>query len=136
MSWSAWTENGFGFPLLNDHNEKKIKEFLIKRLDLEDDRVQKVIEAEDPWEYHELFDQPLSWTIAKMIQEETGCKLITGYDSCGDTDQEEYIGICQEYPWNIETKMTKEEAISMLSKYAKELGVDARPEYFTAEYCG
>ena len=135
MSWSAWTENGFGFPLLNDHNEKKIKEFLIKRLDPKDDRIQEIIEAEDPWEYHEMFDQPLSWTIASMIREETGCKFVTGYDSCGDTDQEEYIGICQVYPWDIETKMTEKEAVSMLSKYAEELGIDTCPEYFVAEYC-
>ena len=136
MSWSAWTENGFGFPLLNDHNEKKIKEFLIKRLDPKDDRVQEIIESKDPLEYDEMFAQPLSWTIASMIREETGCKLVTGYQSCGETDQEEYIGICPDYPWFIETKITKEEATSMLSKYAEELGVDARPEYFVAEYCG
>ena len=139
MSWRSWTDYGYGIPLQNDRNFETIKEFIIKRLSQEDDRIPELKDAEDEYDIYDLFDQPLAHLIASMIRQETGYNTFKGFDSCGDTDQVAYIGFGECLPWEIGEKdkeLTRYIAWDLLSKYSKELGINELPGDFIAYYCG
>ena len=144
MSMRSWSEEGFGFPLFNGKNERKVYHFLCDHGLFDGDQEEFLEAIEDPdgdmndvfWEF---IGEPASWRIGSEISRLEGLTVVRGYNSCSDTDQEEMIGIEPAYPWEMNEKdlaLTKEKAVSILKKYALVLGIDAEPDYFDAEYYG
>ena len=132
MSWSAWSDNGFGYELFNDHNMKKVFKFIADSTDYKE-----VENCEDPFDAEQIMDQCCAYTVADIINNEENCDLFCGYISCGDTNQEECIGVFPRYPWEKPKKdLSKEEIVKILEKYAKLLDIDECPDYFEAYYCG
>jgi hypothetical protein len=88
------------------------------------------------WEY---IGGPAAWSVGSIINQLEGTTVFRGYASCGDTDQEEMIGIEPTYPWLMNEKdrmLTKEKVTAILEKYAAILGVTQNPDDFEASYCG
>lgn len=144
MSMKSWTEEGFGMLLFTEHNEDKVYEFLKKYnpelLPTEDELHEALDDGEEIgdilWEF---IGEPASWHVANIINELEGTTIFNGYNSCGDTDQEEMIGVEPGYPWtmnDVDRSLTKAKAMEILNKYARILGIQEMPEYFTAEYFG
>ncbi len=134
MSRKSWTEEGYGFAL--NGNTAKIAEFLIANGDYDEDTQEEMRECEDFIELEEYIEDPIPWAIANIINKIEGAELVKGYRSCGDTNQEEMLGIEPLYPWQMEKPLTKDEADALLKKYAGLLGITQEPDYFTAEYFG
>lgn len=140
MSWHQWTDQGYGFPLWNTDNTQNIKDFIIKHDDAMDDETKAEFKClTDPYDIEEFIGEPVSYLIARIINKLEHVSFFVGYDACGDTDQDEMIGIAPAYPWEFshaECAITCSMAHSMLKKYGKELGVTEGPDFFEAEYCG
>lgn len=149
MSMQSWSEPGYGFRLFNDrgpNNFKKVAEFLRDNCSVElsaDEMLdlQDAIQNEDEFCLGDIFgDSMVSWVVAKMINELEGFEFVRGYDSCGDTNQDQMIGIEPTYPWsNTDLAyqcLTREKADELLEKYAGLLGINAKPDYFDAQYFG
>lgn len=139
MSMRSWTEDGYGYQLINANNIDKIKQFIIDNDTKEytEEELEAIRESEDEWDMEGWIGDPVPWRIADIINKLEGYKfLIKGYQSCGDTDQDCMIGIEPLYPWNMEEPITKEKADKILNKYAKILGIEMTPTYFEAEYFG
>lgn len=139
MSMRSWTEDGYGYQLINANNFDKIKQFIIDNDTKEytEEELEAIRESEDEWDMEGWIGDPVPWRIADIINKLEGYKfLIKGYQSCGDTDQDCMIGIEPLYPWNMEEPITKEKADKILNKYAKILGIEMTPTYFEAEYFG
>ena len=138
MSWHAWTEQGYGVPLLTGKNFTAIKRFLIER-EKDNKKIAEIRECEDENDMFDILGDPLSWCIGAIIRDETGYRSFLGFDGCGDTDFDPHIGFAQDFPWKYgekDKKLTLEEAQRVLDKYAKELEIDASADYFEAFYCG
>ena len=135
MSMKSWTEYGFGYPLFNDSNEGKIREFLAVNIP---ELSKQILKADYIENVMDILDMDISCEIAEIINRLEGKNLFYGYPNCGDTDQEEMLGISPAYPWQLkpEDMITKEEATSLLKKYADILGITDEPDYFEAEYFG
>ena len=139
MSMRSWTEDGYGYQLINANNFDKIKQFIIDNDTKEytEEELEAIRESEDEWDMEDWMGEPIPWRIADIINKLEGCKfLIKGYQSCGDTGQDCMIGIEPLYPWDMEEPITKEKADEILNKYAKILGIEMTPTYFEAEYFG
>lgn len=139
MSMRSWTEDGYGYQLINTNNFDKIKQFIIDNDTKEytEEEFEAIRESEDEWDMEGWIGDPVPWRIADIINKLEGYKfLVKGYQSCGDTDQDCMIGIEPLYPWNMEEPITKEKADEILNKYAKILGIEMTPTYFEAEYFG
>lgn len=140
MSMRSWTEYGYGFALWNDNNFDKIKKFIVNHLDIlniSNDLSKDILECDDDEnELEDILEEPVSWAIATIINELEDTNVFTGYQSCGDTGQEEMIGIAPMYSWNIERVWSKQTTDNVLNKYAMELGIKEEPDYFEAEYFG
>lgn len=144
MSMRSWTEDGFGMRLFDGDNGKEVygfvKEYSPELLPTEEE-LQAALDSGDDicyilWDY---IGEPVSWHIANIINKLEGTTVFKGYAPCGDTDQEEMIGIEPLYPWQInevDRALTKDKAMELLNKYGRLLGIQEIPEYFNAEYCG
>ena len=147
MSMRSWTEDGYGFPLYNGKNAEQIARFVLNNCDsayeYDDEQLNEILQAckDDDWAvYERLFDESASWVIARIINDKENTSCFRGYDACGDTDQDEYLGIEPMYHWMAtegDKKIKHEDdAFQLLAKYAAELGITEDPDYFTAYYCG
>ena len=145
MSMISWTENGFGFPLFNGKNIEPLARFVVQNSDYGygEEQIKEIIEDcnDGDWAvYERLFDESASWAISRIINDKEGTSCVRGYDACGNTDQEEYLGVEPIYPWrategDLRLK-TENDAIEFLSKYATALGITEVPADFTAHYFG
>lgn len=134
MSWHAWTENGYGYPLFNENNLKKVLKFIADNTEYKE-----LTDCENEYEACDIMGQCCADTIAEIINEQEQLSVFRGYTACGDTDQEEHIGLEPLYPWSLSENdrlLTKEKANQILVKYAEMLGIEETPEYFEACYCG
>ena len=147
MSWKAWSEVGYGYPLWNDHNTKTIcryiADYAADRLLAEDAvTLKRFADGEielEMYEIEEICDESVSWLIAGLMNEDAGTTIFRGYCACGDTDQEEYIGAEPCYPWTmneVDKSLTSGDIIEILSEWSEKLGIDEAPDYFEAFYCG
>jgi len=134
MSWHAWTEDGYGYPLFNENNLRKILQFIAENSDY-----QELLDCETDYDAYDIMGQCCADTIAEIINEREQLSVVRGYTTCGDTNQDECLGIEPVYPWSMnenDKKLTKEKANQILVKYANILGITEPPEYFEANYCG
>ncbi len=140
MSYHCWTENGYGFELWNGKNLQDVKNFILKYDDTMDEETRtEFMGLPEEYDVEEFIGEPVSYLIARIINKLEHVSFFVGYDACGDTDQDEMIGIAPAYPWEFshaECAITCSMAHSMLKKYGKELGVTEGPDFFEAEYCG
>lgn len=140
MSMRIWTEDGYGFKLFNGNNWNEIIKFIIShnngKYDLSKLDLKEIMESQDEWELENYLGEPVSWAIAQFINDAENIDYFKGYSSCGDTDQEEMIGIEPVYPWSMKEPFTKEDADKLLRMYGEELGIKAKPYYFEAIYFG
>lgn len=144
MSMKTWTEEGFGMLLFTEHNEDKVCEFIKKYnpelLPTEDELKSALESGEEIGDIlQDSLGEPVSWHVANIINDLEGTTVFKGYASCGDTNQEEMIGIEPFYPWTgneVDRALTKDTATAILNKYARILGIKEEPEYFVAEYFG
>ena len=144
MSMQNWTEYGFGVHLFTGNNDEKVYRFIEK---YRPDSVMPYCEfveylKEDDAStiFYDCNGEPASQIISYIINDLEGITVFSGYWPCGDTDQEEMIGICPTYTWKMNEKdknLTQQDAFNLLNKYARILGIDdVYPDYFAAEYCG
>ena len=144
MSMRSWTENGFGMPLFSGYNDGMVYGFLKEHspeLVPTEEELQEALDSGDDicyilWDY---IGEPVSWHIANIINKLEGTTVFKGYAPCGDTNQEEMIGIEPAYSWtmnDVDRSLTKGRAMELLNKYGRLLGIQEIPEYFRAEYCG
>ncbi len=139
MSMKSWTREGYGYQLFNENNLDDIKKFLIENGNYTEDEIQTLRTAVDEFDLQEVTDDPVSWIIASHINAKEGLACVfEGYNSCGDTDQEQMIGICPRFSWELEPEnmLSRTMADEILEKYAKVLGITEKQDYFTAEYYG
>jgi len=145
MSMRSWSEYGFGFPLYNGDNYEQVVRFIIRNggRDYTDDEVEDLMglcKRRDEALLQDFFDNPVSFEVASIINDLEGTTFVRGYSPCGDTDQEEYIGIEPCYSWEMRGNdmkiKTVEDASVLLTKYASQLGVSDKPDYFEALYFG
>ena len=135
MSWKAWTESGYGYPLFTDSNFRTVVNFIAQH-QKNDSGITNAQDAMDAYEY---LDQSCAEEVADIINRLEGYRVFRGYCSNGDTGQDEYIGVEPMYPWSMTAKdleLSKEKANELLCKYAEILGIEEAPEYFDAYYCG
>ena len=134
MSWHTWTEDGYGYPLFNDNNLRKVLKFIA-----ENTEYKEIEDCETDYDASDIMGQCCADTVADIINGREQLTIFRGYPSCGDTNQEEYIGVEPLYPWTMsenDKDLTKEEANKILCKYAALLGIEEVPDYFEANYCG
>ena len=136
MSMRAWTEQGYGFALFNGNNLKNIIDFIIDNSNLSFDERNELLDSHDEWEMYEVMGDTACSVVAAIINRKEGSLIISGYDSCGDTNQDSMIGIAPSYPWDGAKRMSQEEACKLLFKYAIPLGITEAPHYFEASYFG
>lgn len=145
MRMKYWTEDGYGMHLFTAGNAEKIYRFIAEEspelLPSEEEYCDAINSGfEDCCDIlWDCLGEPASWHIANRINKLEGTTVFKGYASCGDTDQEEMIGVEPCYPWTankVDRSLTKEKANAILMKYAEILGIDDVPEYFEAEYVG
>ena len=75
--------------------------------------------------------------IASYLRESLDINSLYGFAADGDTDQEEMIGFKPTYSWSTDAdRLSKDEALKILKDLADKLGINATPDYFTAEYWG
>ena len=146
MSWQAWSEVGYGYPLWNRHNTQTVCRVLAERASdrLEADDLAELMRAvngeiELDVDLEDIYGMPVSCVIAGLVNQEAGTTIFVGYGACGDTDQEEYIGVGVCYPWTMndaDRSLTKEKANEILVRWGELLDIDEAPDYFEAYYCG
>ena len=143
MSMRHWSEDGFGFPLFNGKNTEAVYQFISDH----DAKVPPMGEfremiREEKWPdglFEDILGESASWRLAEIINKLEGTTIFKGYSPCGDTDQEEMLGIEPCFPWTMNSedlRMTEKRATGYLKKYAGILGVDSEPDYFEAHYFG
>lgn len=139
MSWQNWSEQGYGFQLFNGKNDRQVLDFIRSnsKCKISD------IDAEDllsgDASYMDICDNSASVIIAGIINSREKYSVFVGYIECGNTGQEEMIGVCPGYPWLMnrrDKELTLEKADSILKKYADILGITEEPEFFDAYYAG
>lgn len=134
MSWKQWSEDGYGYPLYNKTNLRKILKFIA-----ENTEYKEIEDCESRYDAYDIMDQCCADTIAEIINRNEECTVFRGYRSDCDTNQEECIGAEPMYPWTLSEKdktLTKEDVRKILIKYAEILGIEEEPTYFEAYYCG
>ena len=143
MSWHAWTESGYGYPLFNGNNTETVKNYCINHSQEIAEQYKDLVEANDEDAEITLEDIcectgycNVAQMVAAVISDVNGLKAFTGYDSCGDTNQEAMIGFEPRYGWEEHDTLTREETDAFLTSLAKELGITVVQDYFVAEYCG
>jgi len=143
MSWHAWTESGYGYPLFNSSNTETVKNYCINHSQEIAEQYKDLVEANDEDAEITLEDIcectgycNVAQMVAAVISDVNGLKAFTGYDSCGDTNQEAMIGFEPRYGWEEHDTLTREETDAFLTSLAKELGITVVQDYFVAEYCG
>ena len=141
MSYSRWSEPGYGFKLWNGSNGKDIVNFIAEHKSdfLSREEADEICEEIEKNGYTDFFeDEPASYIVSEIINTLENATMFSGYRACGDTDQEEMIGISPMYPWfmNQGDYVTKEMADEALKKYGKMLGITEKPDYFDAQYGG
>ena len=136
MSMRSWSEYGYGFALFNGNNLKNIIDFIIGNTKLDIDVKNALLDSHDEQEINDTLGEPASQAISNIINDKEGILDVCGYDSCGDTDQVQMIGIAPSYPWLNQKRMSLDEANKLLCKYAGMLGITDKPDYFEASYFG
>lgn len=142
MSMQSWTEEGFGVPLFTEHNEEKVFRFIAEHspeYGTVDDFRKAMEEGWYAFDFWDNLGDPASWIVADIINRLEGTTIFKGYVSCGDTDQEEMIGIEPCFPWTMNEKdrsLTSLQAHELMEKYAAILGIKEPPDYFEAYYFG
>ena len=145
MSSASWTEEGFGYELYNKDNCGKIAEFLKKHVDKETCKNYEKLQAyevnnPDDFEYemYQILGETAEICIGEIINKETGYCGFRGYIACGDTEVYPHIGYPPGYQWYRKPDMflTEEKVREILEKYAEELGITEKPDYFILEYYG
>lgn len=139
MSWSNWSEQGYGFKLFNGKNDRQVLQFIRRnvRREISDQEAEDLIHVEVP--YADIYGDDACVMVAGIINDLEGYRIFSGYIECGNTDQEEMIGVYPSYPWNMTEKdktLTEQKARDILKKYANILGITERPDYFDAYYAG
>ncbi len=135
MSFSTWSEDGYGFPLFNDKNFKNIKQFIIDNNDGFYD-IEELNKAKDQDDLETVINDNISIVIADMINEIEDMGIFCGY-SAGE-ESEEMIGITPIYSWSAKPNdiITRDKADELLSKYAQKLGITEKADFFEVKYCG
>ena len=146
MSWDSWTEQGFGYPLFDKKdNTESIISFILEHdktgIYGTPEEIHAFMEEDECVWWEEYFGCPISAVVASIINSLEGLSIIKGYAPCGNTDQEEMLGIEPVFPWSggltrKDRMLTEEKATGILKKYAKLLGITSSPGYFYAEYAG
>ncbi len=140
MSWQTWSETGYGYQLFNGKNDKQILQFIRKNSDREISEQEAEDLINDNASYLAIYGEDACAMIARIIDSVEGYTVFKGYIECGNTDQEEMIGIEPVYPWHLFTEkdmaLTEQKAYSILKKYANILGITEQPDYFDAYYAG
>ena len=143
MSWHAWTESGYGYPLFNKNNADTVKDYCISHSAEISEKYKEL--AEENGEGVEITLEDVSEClgysnvaemVATVVREVNKLKTFIGYDSCGDTDQVFMIGFEPRYSWDEHDNLTREEIDTFLTSLAQELGITETQDYFSAEYCG
>ncbi len=134
MSQREWTENGYGYTLYKDFG--KIKEFIVENGDFPKETKEEMKGCTDYCELEECAGDPIAWVVAKIINTLENITYVKGFREDGDTNQEAMLGIEPLYPWQMEKPLERDEADSILNKYAKILGITEKPDYFSATYYG
>lgn len=143
MSWHAWTESGYGYPLFNKNNADTVKDYCISHSAEISEKYKEL--AEENGEGVEITLEDISEClgysnvaemVATVVREVNKLKTFIGYDSCGDTDQVFMIGFEPRYSWGEHDDLTREEIDAFLTSLAQELGITETQDYFSAEYCG
>lgn len=144
MSMCSWTEEGYGIPLWTGNNFRNVVDFIVSHefsdITTNDLSVlESICEEQDEFELECFLNDPASYWVAEIINNLEGTEIFSGFRECGDTDQEQYVGVSPRYPWNLSVRdrqLTREEVDKILNKYATLLGIEESPEYFTAHYFG
>lgn len=137
MSMRSWSEQGYGYPLFNGKNFRRVVDFIIENdeKNYTDEEAREMRDCEDEFDLEEYIDDPVSWKVAEIINRLENTSVFQGYQPCGDTDVESHIGVGLIYPWSDE-RMSKEKANGILMKYAGVFGIEEAPDYFDLEYFG
>ncbi|MBQ7673230.1 MAG: hypothetical protein IJT36_01700 [Alphaproteobacteria bacterium] len=138
MSMEYWSEEGYGFPLFNEDNFDKVVDFIVKYENYNETKTTDIKECKKDWELNEVIGEPVSCVVANIINRIEEVSLLAGYDCCGETKQEQMIGVVKFFPWQINKNqlINLQETNEILNKYAKVLGIKKEPDYFTAKYFG
>ena len=143
MSWHAWTESGYGYPLFNYNNADTVKDYCISHSAEISEKYKELTEENGEGVEITLEDiseclgySNVAEMVATVVREVNKLKTFIGYDSCGDTDQVFMIGFEPRYGWEEHDDLTREEIDAFLTSLAKELGITETQDYFSAEYCG
>lgn len=138
MSMKSWTEQGFGYQLLNDNNFETVKQFILDNAELSEDERDDLIDSQDSLEAFDAMNENMASVVASIINRVEDFDLFDGYDEDGDTDQELMLGIRPGYPWYFSEHelISADQARSLLKKWGERLGITVNPDYFEAEYYG
>ena len=91
MSWHAWTESGYGYPLFNKNNADTVKDYCISHSAEISEKYKEL--AEENGEGVEITLEDISEClgysnvaemVATVVREVNKLKTFIGYDSCGD----------------------------------------------------
>lgn len=140
MSWQTWSEPGYGYQLFNGKNDRQILQFIRQHADrkISDQDAGDLISNNAS--YLDIYGEDACVMIAGIIDSIEGYTVFRGYIECGNTDQEEMIGVEPVYPWHFfkekDIVLTEQKAHSILKKYANILGITEEPHYFDAHYAG
>lgn len=127
------SEEGFGFSLKGT-NLRSIIDFIIKKTPIPDNDapgLEALADAGDIHSLEELFDAPVSWVVADLINEAEELTLIKGYRDNGHSG--EYVGIDPRFVWFMTERdkaITKADAERILRKYYDAFGGKGAIGYF------
>lgn len=153
MSYSTWSERGYGFEIFNGLNLDAVKNYLInncqkfmnsydydtKEWHSFDERTRrKIAEAKDEYELAEAVGVPgCSYCIAEYLNEKYNTNIFAGYAPSDIAETADYIGVAPLYPWQIKGSITKEQAEEILETLATELEMEGKEiDDFDIEYGG
>ena len=129
-----WTEDGFGFSL-NNTNLRKIIDFITTNLPASESDVSALrglADAGDICALDALFDAPVSWVVADLINKSEGITLVKGYRDNGYMGQ--HVGIDPRFVWFMTDKdkeITQPAAEEILRKYFNLFDGKGAIGYFT-----
>lgn len=136
----------FGYHLYNPNkdNVKRVVDFVLTRSI--NGSIDDIFVSEEDFEtlkrladdkltdsINEVFGEPMSWAVADLINESEGITLFAGVQS---NKNREYIGIDPRFPWFLtdnDKALSFEQCRRLLEKYAKTLGIDDEPHYYSVE---
>lgn len=150
MSWTMWHDEGEGFRVDGCTMEKYISFIKKHKSSLPDKCKDDLWEVCDKsllenWDEDEFFSEireghtdfcSIAEPISLIMSQETGIRF--GAPSMTE-DGEEAVIFYHSYPWyynDKEKRLTKRALVSMLKKYAKELGVEGTVDYIDLVYSG